>query len=269
MYKKIVWPILIIITVALAIALIGGFMKSINITSSQKEDNIVKTDPLELIPEDNGNIRETVDEYDKITILVLGDSIGAGVGDDTGLGIGEGYAERIKEASNHETELVNLAVPGDVVADLIGVLDEDETIRIIKEADIILISIGGNDLNHLFGSDNNELYINYGETLKNFIDNLEKTLSLIYENNDFVKTAIIGLYNPYGDEISEDVKEMLLKWNYRTQLLVSAYPQSVYIPTYDLFKYNLDEYLALDGFHPSDAGYEAIVKRLFDVLNGG
>jgi lysophospholipase L1-like esterase len=149
---------------------------------------------------------------------------------------------------------------------MMKVLDGDEAIRIIRTADTVLISIGGNDVNHLMNSRSQVSAINYEETLESYLENLGKAIAFINENNSDVQMTIIGLYNPYGNDVDEEIREMLLNWNFRTELLVSLYTNSVYIPTHDLFKYNLDEYLTIDDFHPSAAGYNAIVERLYEVL---
>lgn len=272
MNKKIMWIMLFVVVCILIAVFTGGFITAINITSSDS-NNEDKSEPDASHDETGKEINETTTEYDfeerdRYMILVLGDSIGAGMGDDTGLGIGKGYGKLIEKEKSLETEVVNLAQPGAEISDMMKVMNDDETMRIIGKADIIFISIGGNDMNHLYDLRKTVSAIDYEEALGVFIDDLGKTFELINEANGDVKTVVIGLYNPYGDEIGEELRVMLLKWNYRTELLVSSYPQSVYIPTYDLFKYNLDEYLTIDDFHPSAAGYDAIVKRLYEVLNG-
>jgi lysophospholipase L1-like esterase len=268
MNKKIIWIIFLLITVIFTAVFLGGFIISINITSSNIDDESVQEEPLEGAVTDKEIKVDDSQEGDMFTILILGDSIGAGVGDDTGLGLGKGYGKLIEKDISREIIVVNLAQPGAEISDMMKVLDDDETIRIISSADIVLISIGGNDVNHLMNSRSQVSTINYEETLERYLVNLGKALVLINENNSDVQRAIIGLYNPYGDEVDEETREMLLNWNYRTELLISSYPNSIYIPTHDLFKYNLDDYLTIDDFHPSADGYNAIVERLYKVLNG-
>ena len=273
MNKKIIWIMFLLITVIFTAVFLGGFIISINITSSNIDDEGVQEEPLEGAVTDQEIMDNEIGEDDSqegdmFTILILGDSIGAGVGDDTGLGLGKGYGKLIEKDISREIIVVNLAQPGAEISDMMKVLDDDETIRIISSADIVLISIGGNDVNHLMNSRSQVSTSNYEETLESYLENLGKAIAFINENNSDVQRAIIGLYNPYGDEVDEETREMLLNWNYRTELLISSYPNSVYIPIHDLFKYNLDEYLTIDDFHPSADGYNAIVERLYKVLNG-
>lgn len=208
MNKKIIWIIFLLITVIFTAVFLGGFIISINITSSNIDDEGVQEEPLEGAVTDKEIMDNEIkvddsQEGDMFTILILGDSIGAGVGDDTGLGLGKGYGKLIEKDISREIIVVNLAQPGAEISDMMKVLDDDETIRIISSADIVLISIGGNDVNHLMNSRSQVSTINYEETLESYLENLGKAIVFINENNSDVQRAIIGLYNPYGDEVDE------------------------------------------------------------------
>lgn len=78
--------------------------------------------------------------------------------------------------------------------------------------------------------------------------------------------AFIGLYNPYGEEV-EELKDLLYEWNEQAQSLVESYPHAVYVPTYNVFKDNLDDYLATDQFQPSSLGYQAIAEQLYTIVD--
>ncbi len=264
MYKKIKWIILFALVGLLTLVFIRGLITSINISSlgrdersfidlSESESSVDKIESY--------NYRE-----DDMFIIILGDSIGAGVGDDRGLGIGKGYAQLIENEGEEEVEVVNLAQPGAEISDMMKVLYSDEAIGIIGDADIVFISIGGNDLNHLRNSAFSVSTIEYEEALNGYIEDLGKTIDLIIENNSQTQIAVIGFYNPYGDEVPYEEREAIINWNNKTHLLVSLKPNSVYIPTYDLFKYNLEQYLYIDDFHPNADGYNAIVRRIYQVL---
>ena len=74
-------------------------------------------------------------------MLVLGDSISAGYG----LANGElGYYDYVAEYGGYS--MTNLAVSGDTTVDLLEVIAKDNTQKAVKDADLICISIGGNDL---------------------------------------------------------------------------------------------------------------------------
>ena len=78
---------------------------------------------------------------DAPAILILGDSVSAG----TGLAEGEcGYYDYIADCTGGS--LTNLAASGMTTVDLLGVIENAANKDTIADADIICVSIGGNDL---------------------------------------------------------------------------------------------------------------------------
>lgn len=85
----------------------------------------------------------------KIQILALGDSLTKGYGDDKG----EGYVGRVKRGLETSTGkpvyLWNFAVNGATTADMAAEINKPTSADYIRQADIILFTIGGNDLNRI------------------------------------------------------------------------------------------------------------------------
>jgi len=196
---------------------------------------------------------------------VLGDSIGYGVGDEPGMGIGKRYAALIDPEQT--IAVSNLSVSGATSADLAALVAAPENVAFISAADLIIISIGGNDLNRIQYADALSLDAVFQETFNTYKDNLEATLSHIRALNPAAQIALIGLYNPYPDQDPQK-SQKLLEWNYQTRLVADADLKTAYIPTDDQFKYHLETYLAADQFHPSSIGYQVIADALDRVLNG-
>ena len=88
---------------------------------------------------------------ERSTLVVLGDSTGAGVGAD---GPDETYpallARRLAQESGRRIHLVDLAVSGARVDD---VLTEQVPAALREPADVYLVAIGANDVTHLTGLD--------------------------------------------------------------------------------------------------------------------
>ena len=86
---------------------------------------------------------------DKPFYLVLGDSIayGSGLGNPTEAC----YGKIVADTNNYE--YVNYSVPGHTTTNLIARLGQSEVVEALQKADIISISIGGNDflMNNLYG----------------------------------------------------------------------------------------------------------------------
>ena len=266
MYKRYIWPILIVLTIVLSAAFIYGFSAAISITLSHGKSESRQNPPNTTIEIDDSQSNKTASMNP--VLLVLGDSIGAGIGDDKGEGIGEKYVELVLQNNNENIEIINMSVPGSKTRDLLKLIDRSDFKSTIEIADLIFISIGGNDLKNILSEESISILIDFKELLIQYIHDLENVLQTIEKINPEAKIVIVGLYNPYGESISQQAKEILLQWNYETLNLTSQYLNIVNTPTYDLFQYHLESYLAIDNFHPNTKGYQMIAQRIYDVIQG-
>ncbi|WP_368645715.1 GDSL-type esterase/lipase family protein [Alkalibacterium putridalgicola] len=261
MFKKVVWPLVSMSALILALVFVFGFVTSIIISGDEAG---VQTETQTESPED---MPEDVMPPDGASdILILGDSIGFGVGDEENLGIGERYLNLLEEDSETDTTITNSSVPGFESSQLADLIESRENRTSIAGAELIILSIGGNDLNRLNLEDNVTLAPAFEETLNTYKENLTFILSEIRSINPDAQLAIIGLYNPYSEDDPQNAR-FLLDWNHETRLIVNSDAAFAYIPTYELFAYHLDAYLSQDDFHPNGMGYQVIAETLFRILN--
>ncbi|MDM8534259.1 GDSL-type esterase/lipase family protein [Clostridiaceae bacterium HSG29] len=259
MYKKIILPLILIIVFLSSIIFLIGIKESIKL-SVIKEKPIIRISDSEVL--------SSVKKSDKYTILMLGDSIGLGFGDESGLDIGNYYKSIQTQYDKENIETVNLAVNGAKIKDLLNQIQKQEISELIKHSELIIISIGGNDMKKILDSSNLNLLIDYQELAQMYEWNLKEILDNIKNLNSKVKIAMIGLYNPYGEDIPKEKIQILINWNHLTRSIIENYSEVAYVGTYDLFKYNLDKYLAIDVFHPNALGYRTISSELLLVIDG-
>lgn len=300
MYRKFIWPALTVLVLILVVTFASGFGVAIAISNSNDElsdlvvtesnsqndglfgmgendinssdiDNVEVDNPEEVDKDNKSAVEENpatakeVEAKVEENILVMGDSIGFGFGDDANSGIGNRYVSFFEEGAK-ESSVYNISVSGDEVSDLLLVVNKIENEAIIKDMDLIIISIGGNDLNRITFDDIIELKLNYDSTLNEYKEELTIIIDRIRTLNQEATIAVVGLYDPFAN--NQEKTDLLLNWNYETQLLVGAMDGIVYVPTYNNFKNNLDAYLAFDRFHPGPLGYEFIAKELYEILHG-
>ena len=262
MFKRVVWPMLLFISLVLIVVFIGGLVASLVITSAQDHINDALSEE-NLQPEKQVGTEDG--EYYKL--LLIGDSLATGVGDESGGNLGERYVELAgKETNSIEWKVVNLSVPGSQTDDWVQLLQEDLYVDAVKTADLIFLSIGGNNLNAIEQARSLTGLGEYEEQLKQYLSDLQTIIRSINQRNPDVQVVVIGLYNPYGVSIGEQKIQLLLEWNYETLLRVEDQLNWVYVPLYDLFKYHQDAYLFLDNFHPNEEGYNAIADRIYEVV---
>lgn len=268
MYKKIRFLTILIFALIITAVLSTGFIYSISITNapSKNSTSIVKDKGSE-----NKAVNTKIKKLDSnsYNILVMGDSLARGTGDESNRGFANDFSSLWRAKTKKPIKVTNIAVNGDVSSGLLNIVKDQQNLQYIQDSNMIFISIGGNEIKNFRSTDASSAVVqpNNEKAVQNrYLKNLENIFKLIRSKNQNSIVAFIGLYNPFGDDLTADKLELLNEWNYKTEDLVSSYDNAVYIPTYDLFKYNSQNYLAADNFHPNSAGYEAISKRIFESL---
>jgi lysophospholipase L1-like esterase len=257
MLKNLRWKFILLISVISTITLVTGFASALSISSAPPKE-ITKTE----------NEKSKTDELDKnsYNILVLGDSLAKGTGDEKGLGFPGYFSDYLKTKVSKEIKINNLAVNGDVSSGLLNIIQEEQTLSYIKGSDMIFISIGGNEISRLKNMEIASAATKIKDIQNAYLTNLKSTFKIMRANNPTAMVVFIGLYNPFGKELTQEKVSILNDWNYQSQQLVSLDSNGAYIPTFDLFKYNFENYLAADKFHPNSSGYEAISNRIVEAL---
>lgn len=199
-------------------------------------------------------------------ILSMGDSLANGTGDVSGMGFAKDYAKILQSKSNAEVNVTNLAVNGDTSDGLLAIVKDKNTSKIISQANLIFLSIGGNEVDKFVNYRSLGSSQDYDKVQANYITNVTTILSIIRSLNKDCKIGFLGLYNPYGSLLSDASTKQLFDWNTKTQELLLKQERVFYIPTYDLFLYHQDSYLTIDHFHPNADGYLAISNRIHEIL---
>ena len=260
MYKKAVWISLLVIAVLTSLVLISGFITSLSITNPSTGSSKAKTSTT-ISAESKTSSAVISNSYN---ILIMGDSLAKATGDEKGLGFTNDFVTLERLKTTKEVKVDNIAVNGAKSVDLLQTIENKVSWQAIENSKIIFISIGGNELTQF---KSNDISITQVKDIENtYLENLKSTFKLIRSKNKTCTIIFIGLYNPFDKDLAPDKLRLLNTWNYDTQQLITDDTNSVFIPTYDIFKYSLKKYLSVDNFHPNSAGYEAISKRVVEAL---
>lgn len=204
-----------------------------------------------------------------VSIVAIGDSLTRGTGDVSGKGyVGLVTSQLKKDLSPLEVFVSNLGINGQTSAGLLQQLVQPNIGRQLSEADIILMTIGGNDL---FQQGETLFAMNLAdiEQLKTqYIDHLQQIFTKIREYNPEAAVFILGLYNPFIElEDSDATNTVVREWNYATETLTGKFDKIVFVPTFDLFQLSVNDYLYSDHFHPNQEGYQLISDRLVPLIS--
>jgi lysophospholipase L1-like esterase len=220
----------------------------------------------EKVPETN-TVSKKVENKKSLTIVALGDSLTRGTGDETGKGYVGVLVDEVKKKTKQSVQLTNLGINGQRSDQLRKQVQQEEVGRQIKQADIVLVTIGGNDLFRGgqgledFGTED------IAAIEKKYLDNLKFIFEQIRKNNPKSNVFFIGLYNPFIElEQGKEMSKVVRHWNYDSAEVSAAYPKIVFVPTFDLFELKVNDYLYSDKFHPNSKGYRLIAERVASLL---
>ncbi len=223
-----------------------------------------------------------------LRISAIGDSLTEGVGDTTNNGgyvpllqtdLGESYPIDVVQAEN-------FGKSGDRSDQILIRLKKDEAMQeSVKKANVITLTVGGNDLMKTIQS-----RIFSKLTLKTFVKpqkKYQKQLESLYEEirslNPTAPIYQLGIYNPFYKSFSdiEEMQEIVDFWDKGSQEFVSSQNNAYFVPINDEIYNGLPEHEIYteessskktklkadaindlisedDSFHPNNLGYQII-----------
>jgi len=203
-----------------------------------------------------------------IHLVAFGDSLTEGVGDGEGKG---GYVGRLvsllaAEDGVRTVTVENFGKRGRRIAELEPVVEAHR--REVERADLILLTIGGNDVMNVVRSHFFDLsYERFAKESKAFAGRLDHLLiSLRLANPDAV-IVLVGLYNPFSTTLPNipEIDDVITEWNKASEAVLSRYDRTIFVDIQDIFV-DRDELLYRDEFHPNAAGYEQMAMRVYEAL---
>ncbi|WHY79623.1 SGNH/GDSL hydrolase family protein [Neobacillus sp. WH10] len=212
-------------------------------------------------------VNKKVENKKGLNIVALGDSLTRGTGDESGKGYVGVLTDEIKEKTKQPVQLTNLGINGQRSDQLREQVQETEVGRQIQKADMVLVTIGGNDL-FRGGQGLADLKAeDIAAIEKKYLDNLNFIFNQIRKNNSDANVFFIGLYNPFIElDQGKEISKVIRHWNYDSAEVSAVYPKIVFVPTFDLFELKVNDYLYSDKFHPNSKGYRLIAERVASLL---
>ena len=265
MLKKIIWFSILLLSLVGIITLSAGFYQALTITGQPS-----RTGAVPIVRNDTGeNLRASLPKKsNSISLLIIGDSIAKGTGDETGKGFSFYLPDYLKNQTPKEVVANTIGIDGLRTNGLLELVRGENMKPALAAADLLLISIGGNDLRQISRLTGMERDDGFRKTFDSYVAGLKSILSTIRKANGDALIIFIGLYSPSVQNISPDDIRLLLTWNEGTQNIIEQEGRAIFIPTYDLFKLNTAKYISLDALHPNAAGYQAIANRIGKNIEG-
>jgi len=208
-----------------------------------------------------------------IKVVTLGDSLTEGSGDETKNG---GYVGVLDDTINQDRQIVefqNFAKRGSQSSQLLHRLEDDDVRLALADADIVLITIGANDIMHIFKENFTDLTLDkFTSEQIRYEQRLEKIFLTIREINEDADVYLIGFYNPFREYFAdvEELEYIVESWNQIGSDVTLEFEYTYFIPIKDIFDHAETNYFAEDKFHPNSLGYRKMAERILQyVLNEG
>lgn len=274
MKKKSIW----IIVIVLVLLVVGGggyyFTQHNNSTTVKTEKTATKTKPK----------KKVVPKKKSISIVAIGDSLTQGVGDSKSAG--GGYVTRLQKRVQTKykvpTESHNYGVSGDTSQQIMARIKSDKKMhQDLPKADIITVTVGGNDFMHLLQRKGLDLTEgNIADEQVKFDQRLTQLLTDIRNYNSTAPIYLIGIYNPFSIYLSnvKNAKVAFVNWNRGSAKVAAKFKKTHFVDINNLYqskaidkkvkKTGVNPYLyKKDHFHPNGIGYDMMTQRVFDQVS--
>ncbi len=224
-----------------------------------------------------------------INYVALGDSLTEGVGDSTGQG---GFvpllANDIRDNLDVEVSSQNYGISGNTSQQILKRMQSDNALKNdLKKADILTITVGGNDVMAVIRKNLANLKVSSFELPeKNYQLRLQKIVKLARKDNNDLHIYILGIYNPFYLNFPEmtEMQNVINNWNNKTKEVTSQFEHVHYVPI------NKQLYRGIDGqegivqsdgdqtrvvndalfnqdhFHPNNIGYQIMSDAVLESI---
>lgn len=200
--------------------------------------------------------------------VVLGDSIAYGSGLTNPV---EACYGKIVADTNGYT-YANHSVPGHTTQNLINRLSDETVLADVKQADIISISIGGNNflMNNLVGLMADALikkdYSEFDSIAAGFYEQFCKIMDIINANNADAVVLMQTIYNPQTGHLREVYQQGADRLNAEMVRYAQENPGEIVIVDVATALSDTMDNFADDGIHPSAMGNEKIAVAVLETL---
>ncbi|MGQ7461591.1 SGNH/GDSL hydrolase family protein [Streptococcus suis] len=226
-------------------------------------------------------------ERTALTYLALGDSLTEGIGDATGQG---GFvpllAQSLVNDYGYEVDYQNFGIAGNTSNQILKRMTEDsELATYLQQADIMTLTVGGNDLRKVILSNFSNLKIStFVKPAKDYSKRLETIIQTAQQTNPSLPIYVVGIYNPFYISFPEmtEMQTIVDNWNQTTEQTTQKFDNVYFVAINDLLYKGLDGESGVsqmsgqagnnllfeeDNFHPNNTGYEIIKKAVMEKMN--
>ena len=215
----------------------------------------------------------------RLNYVAIGDSLTEGVGDQTNQG---GFIPLLSNAISeiYDVNVVsqNFGVAGNTSTEIYKRMTKEKKIQsAIKKADVITITVGGNDVMKVIRKQLTNLTENsFEKPAQTYQKQLTEIFDFIRDNNPNAQVYVLGIYNPFYLNFPDitEMQDIINHWNQTTQETIAQQKQMYFVPINDLLYQGVNGSKGVttsdgevqtitnnalfeeDHFHPNNIGYQ-------------
>ena len=215
----------------------------------------------------------------RLNYVAIGDSLTEGVGDQTNQG---GFipllSNAISEISDVNVVSQNFGVAGNTSTQIYKRMTKEKKIQsAIKKADVITITVGGNDVMKVIRTQLTNLTENsFEKPAQTYQKQLTEIFDFIRDNKPNAQVYVLGIYNPFYLNFPDitEMQDIINHWNQTTQETIAQQKQMYFVPINDLLYQGVNGSKGVttsdgevqtitnnalfeeDHFHPNNIGYQ-------------
>ncbi|RZI48757.1 SGNH/GDSL hydrolase family protein [Lactococcus kimchii] len=218
----------------------------------------------------------------------LGDSLTEGVGDATGQGgFVPLFAKNIENGTNDSVVSQNFGKAGDTSTQIYNRMLKQEKIQAgLKKADIITITVGGNDVLKVIRDNVTKLSTmrekDFVKPEAAYQKRVKKLLDTIRKDNPKAQIYVLGIYNPFYINFPDltVMQNVIDDWNQATKEVIAKENKVYFVPINDLLYKGTGTTQAVeadsssssvennllytgDHFHPNNTGYQIMANAAY------
>jgi lysophospholipase L1-like esterase len=203
-------------------------------------------------------------EKQPIRLVTIGDSLAYGTGDEARQGIAGRLRDELIRSGITNATTTNLGVSGAQTADLTTKLGQQRTRDVIAASNVIVLSIGANDLFRTAGAREATLRAPL-EVADRILTRVQAIVTTLHQLNPKAQILILGAYNPVPThQWAPMIDQYLTVWD---QTLASRFASDRRVSIVKMSDLVTKDRLSrFDHFHPGGSAYEAIAKRIATML---
>ena len=225
----------------------------------------------------------------QFSYVALGDSLTQGVGDTTNQG---GFvplvAQSLTNEEGYQVDVKNFGVAGNTSNQILKRMKEQAEIAdALSKADLMTLTVGGNDLRKVILDNSTSLKIStFKKPSVAYSKRLVEIIELARKDNPDLPIYVLGIYNPFFLNFPEmtDMQTIVDNWNQTTQDTIAKFDKVYFVPINDLLYQGIDGQEGIvqtsgdekkiindalyqeDNFHPNNTGYEIMKRAVLEKI---